>query len=202
MNHPMPEAMSKDWGTLQTRIENRFGVLPNFYRIDSGSPAVVESLWDFARFAYLDNPLPSLFKERLFVYLSRIRKVSYCIARHAGFLAGRGYPSGDDRCPIQTIDEIVRLLRRPFPRAEHLEPHLSTLAAYQAPLAELPGPDSVLEETIFACATHVFLQTPDAPRCLDALKRAFGKSRFENLMAFLAYAHTAHYWASVHTELE
>ena len=34
----------------------------------------------FVRFAYLDNPLPSLFKERLFVYLSRSCIVRYCIA--------------------------------------------------------------------------------------------------------------------------
>jgi PAS domain S-box-containing protein len=202
MNHSILGATPGDLGKLQTKIESRFGVLPNFFRLAPESLNVTANLWEFAQFAYLDNPLPSLFKERLFVYLSRFCKVRYCIARHAGFLVGLGRPAGDDQCPIQTIEEIMGLLRRPLPRAEHLEPHVSRLAACKAPLAELPEPDSALEEAIFACATHVFLQAPDTPRCLDALKRAFGESRFEYLMAFLAFVRTAHYWTTVHTELE
>ena len=44
-----------------------FGVLPNFFRLTSDAPEITANLWGFARFGYLDNPLPSLFKERLFV---------------------------------------------------------------------------------------------------------------------------------------
>ncbi len=202
MTHSILEANPGDLRNLQIKIESRFGVLPNFFRLAPKSPEVTANLWEFAQFAYLDNPLPSLFKERLFVYLSRFCKARYSVARHVGFLVGLGHPSGDNQCPIQTIEEIMRLLRRPFPRAERLKPHVSGLAARKAPLAKLPKPDSALEETIFACAAHVFLQTPDAPRCLDAINRAFGESRFEYLMTFLAFVHTAHYWTSVHTELE
>jgi PAS domain S-box-containing protein len=202
MNHAILEAILEDLGKLQPKIESRFGVLPNFFRLAPESLEITANLWGFAQFAYLDNPLPSLFKERLFVYLSRFCKARYCIARHVGFLVGLGRPAGDDQCKIQTVEEVMRLLRRPFPRAERLEPHVSRLAACKAPLAEWPEPDSDLEETIFACVTHVFLQTPDAPRCLDAIKRAFGGPRFEYLMAFLAFVHTAHYWTLVHPELE
>ena len=49
-------------------------------------PEITEKLWGFAQAAYLDNPLPSVFKERLFVHLSRFCAVRYCIARHTGFL--------------------------------------------------------------------------------------------------------------------
>ena len=35
------------------------------------APEIVEKLWDFAKSAYLDNPMPALFKERVFVFLSR-----------------------------------------------------------------------------------------------------------------------------------
>jgi PAS domain S-box-containing protein len=202
MNRSILEAIPGDLDKLQTRIENRFGVLPKFFRLAPENLEVTANLWEFAQFAYLDNPLPSLFKERLFVYLSRFCKVRYCVARHAGFLVGLGRPSGDDQCSTQTIEEIVRLLRRPLPRAERLEPHVSRLASCKALLAEFPEPDSALEEAILACATHVFLQTPDAPRCLDALMRAFGESGFEYMMAFLAFIRTEHYWASVHTELQ
>ena len=57
-------------------------------------PKIAEYLWGFAQFAYLDNPLPSLFKAQLFVYLSRFCEVCYCITRHVGFLVGLGYPAG------------------------------------------------------------------------------------------------------------
>src|SRR5258706_3414888 len=66
---------------LENEIAKRFGVLPNFFRLASSNPQIASNLWGFAQFAYLDNPLPSLFKERLFVYLSRFCEVRYCIAR-------------------------------------------------------------------------------------------------------------------------
>src|SRR6202790_3857109 len=84
---------------LENEIAKRFGVLPNFFRLASSEPKIAINLWGFAQFAYLDNPLPSLFKERLFVYLSRFCEVRYCIARHVGFLVGLGYPAGDSSCP-------------------------------------------------------------------------------------------------------
>jgi hypothetical protein len=55
---------------LESRVGARFGVLPNFFRLTTDDPKITENLWGFAQFAYLDNPLPSLLKERLFVYLS------------------------------------------------------------------------------------------------------------------------------------
>ena len=39
------------------------------------APGLAEELWKFAKSAYLDSPLPSLFKERLFVHLSRFCEV-------------------------------------------------------------------------------------------------------------------------------
>ena len=101
---------------LEERVGKRFGVLPNFFRLAPETPEITEKLWGFAQAAYLDNPLPSLFKERLFVHLSRFCAVRYCIARHAGFLIGLGRPAGDKRARAQSIVEIVELLQRPFPR--------------------------------------------------------------------------------------
>jgi len=54
---------------LQRRVRDRFGVLPNFFRLSPETPEITEKLWRFAQAAYLDNPLPSVFKERLFVRL-------------------------------------------------------------------------------------------------------------------------------------
>jgi signal transduction histidine kinase len=184
---------------VETRVEKRFGVLPNFFRLTPENPEITANLWGFACFAYLDNPLPSPFKERLFVYLSRFCEVRYCIARHVGFLAGLGRASGDPQCPPQTTEEIVRLLRRPLPRAQELERCLSRLG--QAQLRVLPDSGSDTEAAIFGLASHVFLQTPDASGCLDALRHALDESRFQYLMLFLAFVRTAHYWTKVHPEL-
>src|SRR5271156_3251507 len=114
---------------LQRRVKDRFGVLPNFFRLSPETPEITEKLWGFAQAAYLDNPLPSVFKERLFIHLSRFCAVRYCIARHVGFLVGLGHPAGDQDARTQSILEIVNLLRRPFPRGPDLQRRLSVCGA-------------------------------------------------------------------------
>src|SRR5687767_12195664 len=97
---------------LFDEVKQRFGVMPNFFRTAPDNPEITANLWGFAQFAYLNNPLPSLFKERLFVYLSRFCVQRYCIVRHVGFLSGLGRPSGDANSPVQAIEDIIRLIRR------------------------------------------------------------------------------------------
>jgi hypothetical protein len=67
-------------------VAGRFGLVPNFFSSAPDAPEIIEKLWEFAKSGYLDNPIPSLFKERLFVYLSRFCEVRYCIVRHCAFL--------------------------------------------------------------------------------------------------------------------
>jgi hypothetical protein len=104
---------------MRTRLESaviaRLGVLPNFFRLTTDDPKITENLWAFAQFAYLDNPLPTLLKERLFVYLSLFCRVRYCIARHIGFLVGLGRPAGDPECLPQSIEDVLPLLRCDLP---------------------------------------------------------------------------------------
>ena len=186
---------------LHDAVAERFGVLPNFFRLVVDPPEITANLWGFALFGYLDNPLPSLFKERLFVYLSRFCDARYCIARHVGFLVGVGRPSGDRDCPPETVGDAVRLIRRPLPRGSALDPHLAFLGTGPSPLSALPASGTPGEEAIFACASHVFLQTVDAPRSLEALRHAVGEERLQHLLVFLAFVRTAHFWTKVHPEL-
>jgi hypothetical protein len=106
------------------------------------------------------------------------------------------------RARAQSIVEVVRLLRRPFPYGRELELRLSLCAACPAPLVEMPTADSQVEEAIFALAGHVFLQTPHASACLDALDRLLGTMRLQYLLLFLAFVRAAHYWTKVHPEIE
>jgi signal transduction histidine kinase/ActR/RegA family two-component response regulator len=195
------ERPSPTTSSLQAEVENRFGVLPNFFCLGGDAPEITTNLWGFAQFAYLDNPLPSLFKERLFVYLSRFCIVRYCIARHVGFLVGLGRPAGDRSSIPETVEQAVRLIRRPLPRGDALQTHLTLLETDAAPLPCPPESGSAVEEAVFACAAHVFLQTPQAARCLEALRKAFTDTLFQHLMVFLAFVRTAHYWTKVHPEL-
>jgi hypothetical protein len=129
----------------------------------------------FAEAAYLDNPLPSVFKERLFVHLSRFCAVRYCIARHVGFLLGLGRPAGDATARAQSVTDVVKLLQRPFPRGQELQSRISLCAACPAPIVEMPRPDTQMEDAVFVLAAHVFLKTSDYLLCLDALTRLFGR---------------------------
>ena len=185
---------------LESRVAARFGVLPNFFRLTTDDPKITGNLWGFAQFAYLDNPLPSLLKERLFVYLSLFCKVRYCIARHLGFLVGLGRPAGDPQCLPQTVDEVLPLLQGDLPFKSDLDQHLALcegLGMGSFP----PEPDSVQERAIFTCAAHVFLRTPDASRALHALKCVFDGKTLEYTKLLLAFIRTAHYWTEIHPDL-
>ena len=187
---------------LQRLVNERFGVLPNFFRLSPETPEITEKLWGFAQAAYLDNPLHSVFKERLFVYLSRFCAVRYCIARHTGFLIGLGQPSGDKDARTESVVDVVKLLRRPLARGPELNARFSFCLKCPAPLTEMPKADTQMEDAIFALASHVFLQTADAPACLDALERLLGTVRFQYLLLFLAFVRAAHYWTRVHPEIQ
>jgi BrxA len=64
-----------DLGPFHREVTRRFGLIPRFFMSAPDAPEIVEKLWDFAKSAYLDSPIPSLFKERLFVFLSRFCQV-------------------------------------------------------------------------------------------------------------------------------
>ena len=186
---------------LEKRIGERFGVLPNFFCLAPETPEITEKLWAFAQAAYLDNPLPSVFKERLFVHLSRFCAVRYCIARHVGFLVGLGRPAGDPTARAQSVADVVNLLQRPFPRGQELQSRLSLCAACPAPIVEMPTPDTQMEDAVFVLAAHVFLKTSDYLLCLDALARLFGPTRLQYLLLFLSFVRAAHYWTETHPEI-
>jgi len=187
--------------SLHAEVKRRFGLLPNFFNLPTGNIEITANLWGFALIAYLDNPLPSLFKERLFVYLSRFCKVRYCVTRHFGFLIGLGNVAGDSTAPPQSINEVMSLLKRTLPHAERLERIIEELNSIRSPLMALPESDSSMEQMIFACAAHVFLESQSFSKCFDALKKTLPESRFQSLLILLAFVRTAHFWTAVQTSL-
>jgi PAS domain S-box-containing protein len=186
--------------SFNDEVISRFGVLPNFFRSAPAAEGLVEELWKFAKSAYLDCPFPSLFKERLFVHLSRFCEMRYCIVRHVGFLIGEGHPAGDASALPQTIEQVLTVLRRPLPDADGLSHCFQRLESYGQPVG-MPEPDTQLEGDLFDALTIMFLEPARSERARRAVACAFGESRFEILTAFLAFVRTAHYWTETHPTL-
>ena len=159
----MPNELTEQSSTLRFRREvaDRFGILPNFFCSADAAPGLVEELWKFAKSAYLDSPLPSLFKERLFVHLSRFCEIRYCIIRHVGFLIGQGRPAGDADAGPETIEQVTELLRRPLPEGPALARVLERLE--RVSLGDrFPEPRTECETDLFDALTIMFLSPRDA----------------------------------------
>jgi hypothetical protein len=179
--------------TFRDEVAERFGVLPNFFCSAQAAPGLIERLWDFAKSGYLDNPLPSLFKERLFVHLSRFCVVRYCIVRHVGFLIGHGRPAGDASVQPEPVDEVIALLRRPVPDAEALDTILDRLCAHTS-AEPIPTPRTEFEHDLFGVLTVLFLAPLASGRAREAVRTAVGETNLEFLLAFMAFIRAAHCW--------
>jgi two-component sensor histidine kinase/PAS domain-containing protein len=185
---------------FEREVCGRFGVMPNFFCSASADPGLMEELWAFAKSAYLNSPLPSLFKERLFVHLSRFCEVRYCVIRHVGFLIGQGRPAGDPNARPETIKQALTLLQRPLPDADALEVVFARLESHEEP-AKIPAPGTQAEHDLFDALTVMFLEPLRWERAREAVRRAVGSGTFEVVTAFLAFVRTAHYWTETHPEL-
>jgi signal transduction histidine kinase len=190
--------------TFEAEVAGRFGVLPNFFRSARAAPELLQQLWGFAKAAYLDNPMPSIFKERLFVWLSRYCPIRYCIVRHTGFLLGRGHghAAGDAAAGTQTIDEVIELLRRPSPWKRDMALVYASLESMPSTADHWPAPGSPMEDAIFSCASILFVEPARSDAARRALIHIFGLRDYEFLSGCLAFIRTAHYWTMLHPEID
>jgi signal transduction histidine kinase len=186
---------------FKAEVRECFGVLPNFFCTAESAPGLIEKMWGFAKSGYLDNPLPSLFKERLFVHLSRFCETRYCIVRHVGFLIGEGRPAGDAHVLAHTVEQAMVLLRKPIPNSENLEEAMLRLESHRDPVA-IPDPETQLEQDLFDVLTIVFVAPRRAARARGAIPVAVGEMTSELLTAFLAFVRTAHFWTETHPTLQ
>ena len=46
-------------GSLHCEITRRLGLIPNFFMSAPDAPEVVAKLWDFAKLAYIESPIPA-----------------------------------------------------------------------------------------------------------------------------------------------
>ncbi|PRQ09089.1 hybrid sensor histidine kinase/response regulator [Enhygromyxa salina] len=179
---------------LSQEITRRMGVCPSFFGLARANETVSRHLWLHAQAAYLDNSLPALFKERLFVYLSRFCSVRYCLTRHAAFLMGRGFISGDAACPPMAGADVLELLRREPPSSEEIVRHSERLLSVSGRPMPWPPPQSELEDAIFGCCVAVFLHSAHAVFPNEALRHALSPQDYCSLVELLSFIRAAHFW--------
>jgi signal transduction histidine kinase len=186
---------------VRARIAQRFGLVPSFFMMARAEPPIVDAMFGLVEFAYFDSPLPALFKERLFTYVSRYCRVPYCMARHCAFLLGCGNVAGDPGADGISVEEAVMLIRTPFPDAARRHALLEKLRAAGTDLASWPDPKSDLAETVFFAAAVAFVMPREHKPLLAQLERVLGAPRFNYLMLFLGFIRFAHFWTESHQEL-
>src|SRR5215470_16015707 len=187
---------------LWDEIEARFGVCPSFFKLAQIEPQIARNLFRQAEFAYLDNPMPAHFKERLFTWLSRFCEARYCVARHCAFLIGYGRVAGDASALPLSVERALALLKESMPDKEELPGYLRALEGTSAPLGDWPDFDSDLGRRFRVACAVVFLDPGHSAPWLRELLRLLGPQRYEQLMLFLAFVRAEHFWTEVHPELE
>jgi len=178
---------SKD---IKAEIEAKFGFFPPFFAPALDSPSVLENLWQQTLTAYVNNPLPELFKEKLNAYLSRYCAVPYCMVCHSCVLRPLGMQA----------QEVLALLESPPPTEGDIQYHLSVLAS-QANLLVFPEANSALGESLLYSAMYIFLEGDQAQEYQVELRRLLGPVNYDHLVAYFAYIKTCHTWMEAHPEV-
>ncbi len=176
---------------LQTDIQNTFGFIPPFFAPAIHTPQVFENLWQQTLSAYVHNPLPVLFKEKLSAYLSRFCAVPYCMICHSCSL----YELGTE------AQEILALLESPPAIESTIHDHLRSLSAQPAELKNWSELTPDLEASLLACATYIAMESENIEPVRTQLRRVLGETHYHFLIVFIAYIKTCHIWMEAHPEV-
>jgi hypothetical protein len=173
---------------ITAEIEGRYGFFPSIFAPAVPTPDVLEALWRQTTAAYLDNPLPAMFKERLFAYLSRVRGVAYCVVTHSCELRALG----------ATGEDVVHLLE---PLLGDDPSSAAHLLGSGVPPGRWPPSGSYEEARIVTLAAHAFMRDEIAEPCLDELRRLLGPGDLDRLVLLLGHIESTHGWVRAHPEI-
>lgn len=176
---------------IKAEIEATLGFIPPFFEPAEPSPQVLENLWQQTLAAYIYNPLPALFKEKLSAYLSRFCVVPYCMICHSCTLRPLGLAAR----------EVLALLDSPPPTLTALDEHLKSLAAQPRPLENWSNLTSLTETSLLQAAIFIALESEQAEACRDTLQQFLGIVNYKHLVAFIAYVKACHAWMELHPEV-
>jgi diguanylate cyclase (GGDEF)-like protein/PAS domain S-box-containing protein len=154
-------------------------------------PDVLQNLWQQSLCAYYENPIPDLFKEKLFAVMSRYSPASYSLVAHSCALRGLGVPGA----------EILQLITEPFPSTEaDSSSGFAALASAPQPFS-WPRAGTEAEKNLLLCCLIAFAGTPDAMHWNAELRRLLGPSAFVRLLALVGFIRTVNLWIEAHPEI-
>ncbi len=173
---------------VRADIVAKLGFFPPFFEPALATPVILEELWRQTQVAYLNNPLPIIFKEKLAALLGRYCSVPYCLICHSASLRPLGL----------SATEVLALLEGAPPTIKELAASAAKLG--QLPAAQWPQAGSSAEQAILDCSVAIFLHE-DAAQCHENLRLVLGESRYNFLVLFVAYNRVCLTWAEAHPEL-
>ena len=178
-------------GQIKAEIKEKFGFVPPFFGPADETPEVLENLWQQTLFAYVNNPIPALFKEKLSAYLSRYCAIPYCMICHSCTLRPLG----------MTAKEVLELLESASPTEADINEQLRSLDLEIISLERWPNSDTALEKFLFYCSIFIFLEAKESEKCQAHLRRILTPQAYNHLVAFIAYVKTCHIWMLSHPEV-
>ncbi|MGB5713343.1 MAG: ATP-binding protein [Waterburya sp.] len=178
MNHVNP--------TLgKTEIIKQLGYFPAFLIPAINSSPIYRSLVQQTLFAYINNPLPAKFKEKLFVILSRYFGISYFTICHSCTLRSLG----------TTAAEIIKLGNIKYPQSEaEVTADIKTLSSHQCLQGQDRQDNPQIEASLLRCAALIFLQPEQMASLSAELKKLLGTIYYHYLIVFLGYIKLCHQW--------
>jgi PAS domain S-box-containing protein len=176
---------------IEREIKQHFGFFPPLFTPALSAPQVLDNLWQQTLSAYINNPLPELFKDKLLAYLSQARGVPYFTICHSSNLRSLG----------MTGSEILELMAMPIPTQEmELSSDLVCLNQYHL-LQSSWQSNSIIERCLLRCCAFIFLKPEEANNCHIKVRKFLGLILYSHLVVFLGYIKLCHQWIESHPEL-
>lgn len=176
---------------LRAEIQDTLGFIPSLFASTTHTPQIFGNLWQQTLSAYINNPLPTAFKEKLSAYLSRFCAVPYCMICHSCSLYELGVEARD----------ILALLESPPPIEPDISHHLLILSTQLNELKSWSELTPTLEASLLACATFIALESENTEPYRTQLRRVLGETNYHFLIVFIAYIKTCHIWMEAHPEV-
>lgn len=173
-----------NFSSEKTAIIEQLGYFPAFL-IPAVNPSLIyRSLIQETLFAYINNPLPVKFKEKLFISLSRYFGVRYFTICHSCTLYSLGFSAA----------EILQLQEIEYPRTQaEVKAHFQTLCDRQE--RETNWQDNCqIETSLLHCSNYIFLNRDRTEDFSAALEKVIGTVDYHYLIVLLDYIKLCHQW--------
>ncbi|BAZ43803.1 PAS/PAC sensor signal transduction histidine kinase [Chondrocystis sp. NIES-4102] len=175
----------------KTQIVKKLGYFPAYLIPALNCSLIFQSLVKQTLSSYINNPLPDVFKEKLFVFLSRYSGITYLTICHS--------------CTLQSLglnpDQILALGDINYPQTEaDLEADLQILN-HQWLQTENWQEQPRVEISLLRCCSLIFVDPNQAIHCSNILKSLLGSVLYNCLIIFLGYIKLCHQWIINHPEI-